>query len=96
MEKRKDNFPTIFGIPISVSEMEKVTKDKTMTPLEKKIFELVMEFDKGRDKIAKRLASANSKLEAIQNALPNPNTMALWEAGPTIFIRKIRAILDAP
>lgn len=57
---------------------------------------VALELYKDSEKRRMQLARADAKLESIKNALPNYRTTALWEAGPTTLVQKIRAIIDAP
>lgn len=52
---------------------------------------------KNRFKISEeKLAITKDKLETIKKVLPNYNTTALWEAGPTLLVQKIRTIVGVP
>jgi hypothetical protein len=61
-----------------------------------KVGQAIAKLLQSNDKLEKQLASANAKIEAVKNALPDPRILGCWGAGPKAFVEKIRSIIDAP
>jgi hypothetical protein len=76
--------------------MEKLNPDEVEQAIKNmpEVEQVVAKFLQGHHQLKKQLASANDKLEAIKNALPDYRVLESWGARAKAFVEKVYSIIN--